>query len=651
MHSLQKLAAQARNQPKDLAPKKAVNQKPAASFLKSNEYISHSDLESETESEEDSTSEEEQEDQKSPKVAPPAATTNGTSTKAAPPVKNANGTPTKATSTSSSSDSEEEGSESDRDSDSQVSMESSSGSESQVEVVDDDDESPSSPTASVGPARKSDATSTAPVVASKPSAVFIPPPGFEGLTKTRGNTRPRASEMFHASSISGKQVWYITAPASVPISAIKKVSLEDVKDGKPALSHNGQDYGFVQNEVEDKRFSRIMLPDDLGSSYHLEKKSLDQTLHLQQMIQLPNQLSPQVANAQAISKATVPAKKPIRQQPEGLQMRFRPIGVWSGKPGVVGSNASSEKADVEPESRRLPPLTQSESDLTQTSSDTSTNDDSDREMVDAPVFKSKTDLQSISSNDSASRASKTPSDKNDELDAAPMSAKKPKTISSKQAPRKRKLSDMTTTTTPNSSFTSPKTSGTQPKKTKIQAKPKVTNSGQIQSNNTRTISTTSMLRPPSPAPNHVKETPILPPRSSSEAFSSQISKSSNRKHIASPAQNLEPPSSTSTLSNPKSTKKKVEMNTQSKKLNGQAHQLSKEPEPPRTPQSAPRSKQSDDSGKTLEERIAAIDPSLGKKDREKLVKQLKKNQSSRLSKAKQKGRSAADKPKPASQGS
>lgn len=102
----------------------------------------------------------------------------------------------------------------------------------------------------------------------KSSAVYTPPPGFEPL-KTNQGQRTKASELFSPSNLTGRQIWYITAPASVPISAIKKVSLKDAQGGKPALSHNGEEYGFVQNEVEDNRYSRIMLPDEAGSSYHL----------------------------------------------------------------------------------------------------------------------------------------------------------------------------------------------------------------------------------------------------------------------------------------------------------------------------------------------------------------------------------------------
>jgi hypothetical protein len=75
--------------------------------------------------------------------------------------------------------------------------------------------------------------------------------------------------MFRNQNLSGKQVWYITAPASVPIGAIKRVSLKDVQLGKPSLSVNGNKYGFVPDKVEEKGSTKVMIPYDNGGSYRL----------------------------------------------------------------------------------------------------------------------------------------------------------------------------------------------------------------------------------------------------------------------------------------------------------------------------------------------------------------------------------------------
>lgn len=49
------------------------------------------------------------------------------------------------------------------------------------------------------------------------------------------------------------------------------------------------------------------------------------------------------------SRATVPAPKPVRQQPKGLMMRFRPIGFGPGETGRLGTPSSSGESDEEME--------------------------------------------------------------------------------------------------------------------------------------------------------------------------------------------------------------------------------------------------------------------------------------------------------------
>jgi len=78
-------------------------------------------------------------------------------------------------------------------------------------------------------------------------------------------------DVFSASNLAGKQLWYITAPASVPISSVKQVSLEDVQLGKPALSLNGYEYGFVQEIAEDRGRDNFLIPDKSHTAYRIGK--------------------------------------------------------------------------------------------------------------------------------------------------------------------------------------------------------------------------------------------------------------------------------------------------------------------------------------------------------------------------------------------
>jgi hypothetical protein len=82
---------------------------------------------------------------------------------------------------------------------------------------------------------------------------------------------PKLSKLFHKSSLEGKQIWYITAPASVSLSSIGQMSLRDIEKGKKALSHNGNDYGFTQDASEDKTNTMIMIPNSSDDGYRAGK--------------------------------------------------------------------------------------------------------------------------------------------------------------------------------------------------------------------------------------------------------------------------------------------------------------------------------------------------------------------------------------------
>lgn len=101
---------------------------------------------------------------------------------------------------------------------------------------------------------------------------YTPPTGFEA-TSINGN--PSASQLLNKSNLKGKQIWYFTAPASIPISEIEQMSMLDADTGEAILNHKGSDYGFVQDTTGDKTYTRIMIPSDsddayLTSKYHTE---------------------------------------------------------------------------------------------------------------------------------------------------------------------------------------------------------------------------------------------------------------------------------------------------------------------------------------------------------------------------------------------
>lgn len=98
------------------------------------------------------------------------------------------------------------------------------------------------------------------------------PPGFETRTiEDEDDESPKASQLFGSANTKGKQIWYIIAPASVPIASIKKMTLRDVKQRKSVVTHLGNDYGFVQDVSRENESTSIMLPSTADNGYRAGK--------------------------------------------------------------------------------------------------------------------------------------------------------------------------------------------------------------------------------------------------------------------------------------------------------------------------------------------------------------------------------------------
>jgi hypothetical protein len=238
--------------------KAAPSQAKTTSFL-STEKVDESDLESGTESESTSESEDEADD----KLAIKPTKSNGTqerpilpqskSIKAkAEPVNGRAASSGKAENHDETSSSEEEDEES-------SGSEEKSGSESADSVHEEQ-----SPQDAAEQISKDDP----PARPKQPIVAYKPPVGFEKIG-ANPESRNAVAQFFSAASVKGKQLWYITAPAAVPISVIKEVSLEKVQRGAPAITHNGVEYGFVADQVDETGQTRVMVPESNGKGYRL----------------------------------------------------------------------------------------------------------------------------------------------------------------------------------------------------------------------------------------------------------------------------------------------------------------------------------------------------------------------------------------------
>jgi len=223
--------------------------------------------------------------------------------------------------TESSSDSK---SESEDDSESDINSENNSS-----KIVDDrlDDEQVTPRRASTAK-RKEIHTSVL-----RPAQPFDPPLGFKEVAEVSLSTE--IGNLFQPSNLSGKQIWYITAPADVPVS-IDKVDSNNLAEAKALISHEGQEYTLVNESSSSHSITSIMIPDREG--YGTIPSTIAKVMHVQQVARLPSRSSTSnihvVQDGPDVEYRPTPKRK--REQPKGLRMRYKPSGFGVDIPGTIG---------------------------------------------------------------------------------------------------------------------------------------------------------------------------------------------------------------------------------------------------------------------------------------------------------------------------
>ncbi|KAL9016986.1 MAG: hypothetical protein Q9185_005681 [Variospora sp. 1 TL-2023] len=167
-----------------------------------------------------------------------------------------------------------------------------------------------------------------------PPPPYDPPLGFRTAT-IASSTKIR--KLFTKEKLSGKQIWHITAPASVPIESIQEVPVQKVTSGASITSHKNADYGLITEADINSTEKVLLVPSSEGNVYTMTGTTIDKTLHLQQIVSLPStaKLSGRpVKGGSSLPKTHI---KAVRQQPTGLKMRYRPFG---DEPQYEGSDSA-----------------------------------------------------------------------------------------------------------------------------------------------------------------------------------------------------------------------------------------------------------------------------------------------------------------------
>ncbi|KAK8254602.1 DNA-directed RNA polymerase I subunit RPA34.5-domain-containing protein [Phyllosticta capitalensis] len=180
----------------------------------------------------------------------------------------------------------------------------------------------------------------------RPAKPFEPPSGFK-KAKSNISSSSNLSKLFQSTDLSKKQIWHITAPASIPLKQVKELALGQGMEQKTVLEHNGAEYAFIRESDDSSTASKLLVPTEKG--YAPIPTALSETLHLQQVVRLPHVQEKQEEASHAM-KFVIRPEKAARPQPDNLRMRYRPVGN-ADAPEIPKVKRKHEKPEAEGEKK------------------------------------------------------------------------------------------------------------------------------------------------------------------------------------------------------------------------------------------------------------------------------------------------------------
>ena len=78
------------------------------------------------------------------------------------------------------------------------------------------------------------------------------------------------ADFFNKTNLEGKQVWYFTAPASLPITVLKEMEIDLAKAtaGHAILNHQGDSYGLDLEAHATSTQIQLLIPSKGGEKYN-----------------------------------------------------------------------------------------------------------------------------------------------------------------------------------------------------------------------------------------------------------------------------------------------------------------------------------------------------------------------------------------------
>ena len=177
----------------------------------------------------------------------------------------------------------------------------------------------------------------------RPTVAFNAPSGFKPMKEDAISTR---TDLFRPKNTKDKEIWYISAPASLPITALKEVALEKFAKQQAIMTHNGESYTLVSDPAV-RDTTRVLLPEG-KRGYKVISTPVKHVLQFQQILSVQATASKgrPKTTSQVLLDTDLPTKPAKKAQPTGLKMRFRPSGFGDGHLGHIGSSDEEDLPDL-----------------------------------------------------------------------------------------------------------------------------------------------------------------------------------------------------------------------------------------------------------------------------------------------------------------
>lgn len=170
--------------------------------------------------------------------------------------------------------------------------------------------------------------------------------GFELRRADESNDASDVARVFRQAKLEGKQLWYFTAPSSVPITVVEKLAIpvEQAEQGKAILNHEDEDYGMSFDDALTSKTIKLLIPNKAGDKYSIRMFPFPELCHSCNYCMLTSLSGPDYRQDYA-SEACDPVFTGWR--------RCGRCGCWSGRPGTGRNKEAGQEAARRP-ARTLP---------------------------------------------------------------------------------------------------------------------------------------------------------------------------------------------------------------------------------------------------------------------------------------------------------